>query len=40
MGNVTADDVYLTTGCSMAFEIAVRTLANSGMRYKNVEIFF
>lgn len=30
MGNVTYNDVLLTTGCSMAFEIACRSLANPG----------
>lgn len=30
MGNVTSDDVFLTTGCSMAIEIACRSLANPG----------
>lgn len=30
MGDLTADDVILTTGCSMAFEIALRCLANPG----------
>lgn len=29
MPNVTADDVFLTTGCSMAIETACRALANS-----------
>jgi aspartate/methionine/tyrosine aminotransferase len=36
MGNVTADDVFLTTGCSMAFEVAVRTLANPGKLFKKI----
>lgn len=30
MGNVTANDVFLTTGCSMAIEIACRAFANPG----------
>lgn len=30
MGKLTADDVFLTTGCSMAFEVAFRCLVNPG----------
>jgi tyrosine aminotransferase len=30
MGKITADDVILTSGCSMAIEIACRSLANIG----------
>lgn len=30
MGKVTADDVFLTTGCSMAIETTCRALANPG----------
>ncbi|KAG5684926.1 hypothetical protein PVAND_014134 [Polypedilum vanderplanki] len=28
MGKITADDIILTTGCSMAVEVAIRSLAN------------
>ena len=38
MGNVTADDVFLTTGCSMAIEIACRALANAGENILTPEI--
>ncbi|KAL7026896.1 hypothetical protein ACKWTF_005219 [Chironomus riparius] len=38
MGNVTADDVFLTTGCSMAIETACRALANPGENILTPEI--